>query len=166
MRNFVLLLFAAFQNKGFSQVPMAMPPEADAFYNKAMPNIKPRLKTIIVSEAKLLKNTRPNGDSLFNVLHTSAAFKNIIDRDLHAITTLIMVQASKDADEDLKKMVIAMRNGQATPSESEDEKKLRLELISRRKSEIAEQVSLVIQGITDSREMIIENLKKVSSLSR
>lgn len=173
MRTFLLFLSIVFAHQIFAQVPAAMPPDADAFYKNAMPTISPQLKNVIIKSASILKNQQVNGDSLIKALHFNPALKGMSDENIVAISTLIMVQASKDADEDLKKMVLSMRNGNETETvsnkkgadknessqELNDRKQLMLQMIMNRKSKMAEEISLVINKIYGNRENIINNLK-------
>ncbi|MEP6597618.1 MAG: hypothetical protein ABJA71_16810, partial [Ginsengibacter sp.] len=176
MQKFLLIVAIVFTKTGIAQVPMAMPPDANAFYNKAMPLIKPHLKKIVIHTAFLLKNRRANADSLSNALHTNPGLKGMSDENIEGMTTLIMVHASKDADEDLKKMVLSMRNNEAEPvanknvnananktnvssEEINDKKLLMLQMIMNRKSKIAEEISLVLKKIPENKENIINNLK-------
>ncbi len=173
MKNFLLFLCIVFTHQSIAQVPMAMPPDADAFYKNAMPIIKPQLKNVIVKSASILKNQPVNSESLIKALHSNPALKGMSDENIEAISTLIMVQASKDADEDLKEMVLSMRNNnEAEPvsdtncggknetlQEINDKKQLMLQRIMNRKSKMAEEISLVIKKIYDNKENIINNLK-------
>lgn len=171
MKNFLLFLCIVFTHQLMAQVPMAMPPDADAFYKSIMPIIKPQLKNVIIKSAFLLKNQRPNADSLINALRSNPALKSMSDESIEAVSALIMVQASIDADEDLKKMVLSMRNNEAeqvsnistnkneSTQEVNDKKQLILQMIMLRKSKIAEEISLVIKKIYGNRENIINNLK-------
>ncbi|MEO6220676.1 MAG: hypothetical protein ABIO81_09635 [Ginsengibacter sp.] len=164
MRNFLLFLcLVFFTANNIAQVPVAMPPEADAFYNKAMPVIKPQLKNVIVKAASSLKNRQANADSIFKSLHSNPVLKNMNDENIQGITTLIMIQASKDSDEDLKKMVLSMRNNneaaQVLNTDSDDKKQLILRKIMHRKSKMAEEISLIIKDVSENSETIINNLK-------
>ena len=173
MKNLLLFFCMVFIHQSIAQVPMAMPPDADAFYKNAMPIIKPQLKNVILKAASLLKNRQMNADSLIKALHSNPALKGMGNENIEAISTLIMVQASKDADEDLKKMVLSMRNNnEAEPvsntncgdkneslQEINDKKQLMLQRIMNRKSKMAEEISLVIKKIYDNKENIINNLK-------
>ncbi len=175
MKNLLFLLFIVSTNHSMSQVPMAMPPDANAFYNKAITVINPRIKNIVIQAAFILKNRQANGDSLSKALQNNPALKGMSNEDIEGITTLIMVQASKDADEDLKKMVLSMKsnnevqpvanNNQSTNKTNEsieeinDRKQLMLQVIMHRKSKIAEEISLVLKKIPENKETIINNLK-------
>lgn len=172
MRNFLLLLCIVFTQKIFAQVPMAMPPEADAFYKNAMPVIKPQIKDLIIKSAAALKNQRANADSLMKALQSNPKLKGMSEANIAAISTLIMVQASNDADEELKKMVLSMRgNGNdAEPvsntgdknqlgQQINDRKQLMLQMIMARKSKMAEEISLVFKKVPNNRDNIINNLK-------
>ena len=156
-----------------AQVPTAMPPDADAFYDYAMPMINLQLKNVIIRSALILKNQQANADSLNIALHSSPILKGIGDENIEAISTLIMVQASKDADEDLKKIVLSMRNNndaekvsntntgnkKESLQEINDKKQLMLQIIMNRKSKIAEEISLVIKRIYGNKEHILNSLK-------
>ncbi|MEO6288604.1 MAG: hypothetical protein ABIO76_01715 [Ginsengibacter sp.] len=163
MRNFLLFLCIVISNKIIAQVPMVMPPEADAFYEKAMPIIKPQLKKVIAKAANSLKNRHANADSLFIALHSNSVLKGMSDKDMQGLTTLIMVQASKNADEDIKKMVLGMRNKDdaefASNENSNNSKQLILQMIVQRKSQMAEEISFVMKKIYNEEDTIINSLK-------
>jgi hypothetical protein len=114
-----------------------------------------------------------NSERLIKTLHSNPALKGMSEENIAAISTLVMVQASKDADEDLKKMVLSMRNNsEAEPvsntngvnkheslQEINDKKQLMLQMIMQRKSKMAEEIDLIIKKIYSNRENIINNLK-------
>ncbi len=96
-----------------------------------------------------------NVDSLIKELHKNALLKNGNEKDLEAITVLILVQASKNADNKLKDMVIHLRNSN---SENENYKNTAALLVEN-KSEIAEAVSLIMKKISGSPEMVMDKFK-------
>ncbi len=162
MKKFLLPLCIVLSLQTKSQVHSAMPPEANEFFDKAMPLINPSVKNLITESAMALKNRRANADSLFNALRNNHLLKKMNDENIAGITTLIIVQASKDADEDLKKMVLGMKNdAQQTSSNDElrDKKQLAMQLILNRKSNMAEEISLVLKRIPQDKENIINSLK-------
>lgn len=152
---------------------MAMPPEADAFYKDAMPVIRPQIKELIMKSASALKNQQANADSLIKVLQSNSKLRGMSEANIAAISTLIMVQASVDADDELKKMVLSMRgnnnNGAETVSNTSDKnqsaqeinntKQLMLQTIIILKSKMAEEISLVFKKVQGNRDNIINNLK-------
>ncbi len=156
-----------------AQVPTAMPPDANEFYNQSFPLLRPPLKNIVLRTAKAMKNRQANSDSLFKALHNNAALRSMSNNDIQGIIVLIMVQASKDADTDLKNMVMGISHqneearAKARPSQkntvNKDElqeiQNLRLQMIMDRKSKMAEEISYVMKRISGSQEMIINNLK-------
>ena len=171
MKNLLLFLCIVFYQQIIAQVPTSMPPDADAFFKNAMPTIRPQLKNLITKSAGQLKIKQANADSLIKALHSNPALKGMSEENIQAIATLIMVQASEDADEDLKKMVLSMSNNNgAEPvsnsgdkneslNEINDKKQLMVQMIMNRKSKMAEEISLVIKKIYDNRENIIDNLR-------
>lgn len=85
-----------------------------------------------------------------------------------------MVQASKDADADLKNMVMgishqneearakarpASQKNTADKDEQQEIQNLKLQVIIDRKSKMAEEISYVMKRISGSQQMIIKNLK-------
>ena len=109
MKNLLPFIFCGFSFCSFAQVHSAMPPEASAFFNNAMRSIKPEIKNLIERNANNLKGRNVNADSLTNTLKKDPLLKKINQHDIEAITVLIMVQASKNADAELKNLVINMR---------------------------------------------------------
>lgn len=164
MRNLLLitLCFIVFANKIHAQVPKVMPPEAEDFYNKSMPVLRLQVKTLVIQNAAKLKHNKINPDSLTKVLSKNSSLKGMNSNDIAGITVLIMVQASKDADEDLKKMVmeISRKSDQnnSIAKENEDENS-KLQSILDRKSGIAEEVGYVMKKITGGQQGIINNLR-------
>lgn len=162
MKKILLSICIVLSLQAKSQVHSAMPPEANEFFDKAMPVINPSVKNLITQSAMNLKNRRANADSLVKALRNNRLLKSMNDENIAGITTLIMVQASKDADEDLKKMVLGMKNDTqqvSTDDEIKDKKQLALQLILNRKSNMAEEISLVLKRIPQDKENIINSLK-------
>lgn len=176
MKN--LLFFALctlFSLEGLiAQVSKVIPTDANDFYNKSMPMLRPQVKDIVLSTAKAIENRKINTDSLAKALRRNKALKAMGNNDIEGIIVLIMVQASKDADADLKKMVleISRRNDQkkemVSNSESPNKKEprddsemqnLKLQMIMDRKSDMAEEVSYVMKKISGTQQNIINNLK-------
>lgn len=167
MKKFLLSLCIVVTHYSQAQVHTAMPPDANTFYDKAMPLIKPSIKNLITQTAAVLKSRRANADSLFKALHNNPLLKSMSDENIAGITTLIIVQSSKDADEDLKKMVLSMKDDKgvsrtSNSSESQDmneKKQIALQLIINRKSIMAEEISFVLEKISDKNEIVINGLR-------
>lgn len=94
----------------FSQKQETVSPEAEAFYNKALPVIKPAYKNLVSQTAKQLRNRRVNADSLFNALKTNSILGSLNGGDIEAVCFLVLMQASKDAGEDLKTIMDGVEN--------------------------------------------------------
>ncbi len=157
-----------------AQVPTAMPPAANEFYNQSFPLLRPPLKNIVLHTAKAMKNRQANSDSLFKALHNNTALRSMSNNDIQGIIVLIMVQTSKDADADLKNMVMgishqneearakarpASKKDTADKDEQQEIQNLKLQVIMDRKSKMAEEISYVMKRISGSQQMIINNLK-------
>ncbi len=156
MKNLLPFIFCGISFCGFAQVHTAMPPEATALYNNAMRSIKPEIKNLIEKGANKLKNRNVNSDSLANELKKDPLLKGINQHDIEAIIVLIMVQASKNADADLKNLVIKMRK---TNDQNSTESYNGTEAIIDHKSKIAETLAVVMKKISGSQENAINNLK-------
>jgi hypothetical protein len=182
MKNLLFLTsyFLIFTN-GNAQVPTAMPPDANAFYNKVMPVIRPQLKDIVLQTANAIKHYNANADSLSQRLHKNNALKSISNNDIDGITLLIMVQASRNADSDLKDMVIGMSrnneqkkqqrpatqqvsvNNSDTKARSQEEisemQNIKLLVIMERKRRMAEEICNIMKKIADTQQNILNDLK-------
>jgi hypothetical protein len=120
-----------------------------------MKGIKPAVKNLIEKNANKLTGQKVNVDSLVKELHKNPLLKNGNEKDLEAITVLILVQSSKNADNALKDIVIHMRN-----SNSETEKyKSTATLLVENKSEIADAVAGILKNISGSPEMVMDKFK-------
>lgn len=163
MKNLLPLFFFAVTVNSYAQVNAVMPPEATSFYNSAMQKLKPELKTTIEKNANKLKGRNVDIDSLSIELHKSAYLKNSNEYDLHAIVVLIMVQISKDADADLKNLVIHMHRtneqNNKTNLHINETSENKVESILANKRQIAENVSLVMEKHPDLPQTFINKLK-------
>ncbi len=72
--------------------------------------IKPGIKNLIEKNANKLTLRKVNIDSLIKELHKNPLLKKGNEKDLEAITILILVQVSKNADNELKDIVIHMKH--------------------------------------------------------
>ncbi|MGN6194591.1 MAG: hypothetical protein ACTHOB_06610 [Ginsengibacter sp.] len=163
MKNLLLLFLIILTYKSYAQVNSVMPAEATSFYNSAMQKIKPDLKNTIEKNANKLKGRIVNIDSLSVELHKDRFLKNSNQEDLKAIVVLIMVQISKNADADLKNMVIHMPKN---PDQNENRnssvngrQENMIENILANKRQIAENVSSVMEKLPDLTQTLIDELK-------
>lgn len=158
MKNLLHILFIFFSLNSFAQVNSVMPPEANKFYNNAIHSINPAIKNIVEKNAINLKGRKVNMDSLSKMLHYERILKNTGQRDIDAITILIMVQISRNADADLKNLVLSMKNSDnSKPDDNKSAEKA--ESILNNKSRIAENVTVVMRKISGSTEIALENLR-------
>ncbi len=154
MKNLLLIIFCGFSFCSFAQVHSAMPPEASLFYTNAMNSIKPAIKSLIETDAHKLKNRNINADSLNNKLKNDPLLKGMKQHDIEAVGVLIMVQASKNADAELKNLVMNMhKTNEQNSAENETE------MILEHKSKIAEAIAVSMKKISPSEESVINNLK-------
>ena len=180
MRNLLLMALCISFSHDLRAQAAVMSPEANEFYVNAMPVMRQQLKDIILQSAISLRYRKDNADSLSQRLLINKALKGMYKNDIEGITVLIMVQASKDADTDLKLMVLGMsrRNEQKqqqsivqTVSENVVENKnksieeihdmqnAKLQLIMERKRMMAEEINTVMKKISGTQQSIINNLK-------
>lgn len=159
---FILCTLLFFKSP-IAQVLKVIPTEADDFYNKSMPMLRPQVKNIVLNTAKTIENREVNADSLILALKANKALKGMRNNDIEGIIVLIMVQASKDADADLKSMVLEIsrkndlkKNNRHKVDEAQN---LKWQMIMDRKSDMAEEVSYVMKKISGTQQDIINNLK-------
>jgi hypothetical protein len=160
MKNLLLFFFIVFSIRSIGQVNAVIPPEANVFYDHAMQTIKPEIKSVIEKNAVSLKGKKINMDSLSKSLRSDRILKKFSQQGLEAVTVLIMVQVSRNADAELKNLVVNMRKesggGTDTPGGTSEWK---VQNILANKSEIAENVALVMKKFPDSPESALTNLK-------
>jgi len=158
MKNVLPLFFFILSFNSYAQVNPVMPPEATSFYNGAMQKIKPELKAIIEKNANKLKGRIVNIDSLSVELHKDSFLKNRNKDDLQAIVILIMVQISKNADADLKNLVIHMYKKRDQNDITNSQENM-VENILANKRQIAENVSSVMEKLPGLTPTLIDELK-------
>lgn len=154
MKNLLPIIFSFLSFVSIAQVNTVMPQEANTFYSKAMPSIKPEIKTFIEKNANALKGKAINIDSLCKALSKNQLLKNATRQDIEAIGVLIMVQATKNADDDLKNLVINKhKNGSEQNTDS------KVETILENKSRMAESASELMKRISGAQDLVINNLR-------
>ena len=182
MKNLVLFAYCmALLTNLNAQVRAAMPPEANAFYTNAMADIRQQVKDIVIQGAASIKHRSPNADSLSQRFRDNNKLKGLNNNDIEGITVLIMVQASKDMDADLKIMVLAMshrndrkqqpqtdaqtvsvhsvENKKPSTEELNQMQNLKLSMIMEMKSRLAEEISNLMKKISGTQQNIISHLK-------
>ena len=124
-----------------------------------MHSIKPEVKSVIEKNANKLLGRKVNVDSLVKELHKEALLKGRNEKDLQAIGVLILVQVSRNADNELKNLVVHMRQANSSSAdESENYKNAASELVEN-KSEVAENVTFLLKRISGSSEMVMDKFK-------
>ncbi|MEO8819777.1 MAG: hypothetical protein ABI374_02945 [Ginsengibacter sp.] len=161
MKNILLLFFLFFTNHTIAQVNSIMPAQANTFYENAMSSIKPDIKNLIEKNANKLRGRKVDVDSLVNALHKSELLRRGTENDLESITVLILVQASKYADADLKILVINLTHSKSKQNDETEKEisKNKTELILSNKSDIAQSVSFIMKKISGSPEMVVDKFK-------
>lgn len=161
MKNILLLLFLFFSLRVFSQVNAVLPSEAKTFYDNAMVRLKPEVKNLIEKNANKLAGHKINVDSLVKDLQKSPLLKGGNENDLEAITVLILVQASKNADNNLKELVIHKKrsDGETENQEEREKEKIYTSLLVENKSDIALAVSFIMKKLSGSQEMVMDKFK-------
>jgi hypothetical protein len=159
MKNLLPFIFCGLSFGSYSQVNAVMPPEADLFYRNAMQVIKPQIKNTIEKNANNLKGRKVNADSLSRLLRADKALKNLTKQEIEAITILIMVQVSKNADADLKDLVVNIQKDNDKIGQANDLSSTRAATILNNKSQIAEHISLLMKRLSGSQDIVIDQLK-------
>ena len=161
MKNMLplLFMFLLFAHQGFSQVNAILPSDANAFYQNAMQSINPAIKNLIEKNANKLTGHKINTDSLVKELKINPLLKGGNENDLEAITVLILVQASKNADNNLKELVLHKRQTNYENDAEKEKDKNYASLLVENKSDIAESVSLIMKKLPGSPEMVMDKYK-------
>ncbi len=131
-----------------------MPPEATIFYNKAIDIIRPEIKKLVHGFALHCKKEKPDEDRLIIHLKRESILRNLNKADIEGIAVLVMVQATRNTDEELKKIVMFLRKNPS--DEGVDETKQLTDF----KSFLATNVRQIIDKIAITQESVINNLKQ------
>ncbi|RYY60764.1 MAG: hypothetical protein EOO05_08785 [Chitinophagaceae bacterium] len=100
-----------------AQRPVQPDAESEAFFNEAMAVIKPAYKNVVQKTAAGMKGRDPNVDSLVKALKKEPALAPMPPGDIEAMAFLVMMQASKLAEEDLKNVMAGVKKiNQQKPS--------------------------------------------------
>lgn len=154
MKYSLLLTLCLWTMCGFTQVNSSMPPEATIFYNKAIEIIRPEIKKLIHTSALDCKKEKPDASLLIARLKRELILKKLNQADIKGIAVLVMVQASKNTDEELKKLVQALRNNPGQASMDETKK------LADFKSFLAENINQLMDKSSISPESVINHLKQ------
>jgi hypothetical protein len=153
MKNLLLLFFCSINYCSFAQLHSTMPPEAGIFYSKAMRSANPEIKNLIERNAHSLNGRNVNSDSLIIILKKDPLLKKMNQHDIEAICVLILVQASKNSDAELKSLVIKLRDNKNFSQNNGTE------TILEYKSKLADSISIIMKNISASQESAINNFK-------
>lgn len=96
-----------------------IPADADAFYNKAISSINPRHTTWIKRTAMLVNNQNIEEAGVRQFTSGYVGQNNLNNLDIEALVALVMMQASKDNEQDMKNIMADMKK------KNEEKQKLR-----------------------------------------
>ena len=85
-------------------------PESEAFFKKAIAQINPRHVAWIQSTAKSVHAKNMSETEARNMASQYGASQNFNNLDIEALVVLVMMQASNDAQEDLKSMMAGVKS--------------------------------------------------------
>lgn len=149
----ILLSFCLYTVLAVAQANTTMPPEAILFYNKAIQHIKPDIKILMHKSALDLNHTRNDANGLLADLKQESILKKLSHSDLEGLAIIILVQATKNTDEDLKRKVMKLRKD---PDQSGIEETKR---IAEFKSFLAENIHQILKRSSNSLENVINSLR-------
>ncbi len=109
MKKIFLIYLIFVSNSLFGQNIQIANQQAESFYNKVMPSMKPGLKNLVLSTAYKLTDHTVNPDSLTIALKNNKQAAGLQSYDIEALVMLIIMEASKDANQDLKDMLAEMK---------------------------------------------------------
>ncbi len=153
MKYSILLTFCMWTLCSFGQVNGSMLPEASIFYNKAIDIISPEIKKVVLVNSLIVRERKLETEQLLLELHQEPRLRKFKKPDLEWIAILVLVQASKNADDELKKKVVELRKN---PGEEATEEIKRL---SEFKSFLATNTTQLLGSTTISQENALNNLK-------
>lgn len=180
MKKFFALFFTIYFTLHLSA--QTIDPKADSLYNKIMGAARPEIKNWVYSTAS--KYRTKDVDKNILVANKEFGSLNLKAMDLDALTFLLMMQMSKDAESDLRQSLqsIKMRNAaKATQREQlqqgkarvrtdslhntdnslggNNDEQLKLQLITDRRQKALETISNLMKKMSETQNSIIQNLK-------
>jgi hypothetical protein len=152
-----------------------------------MPTIKPAYKNLVIQTASQMRGRAINQDSLTRAFHSNKLLKNLHGMDIEALVALVMMDASKDTESDLKSMMADMKtssqqkqtqrnlltamhvqqqkkkdsinNKKDSMPEINESAQLRLQMYADRRSKFNEIISNIMKKISSTEDQIISNMK-------
>lgn len=153
MKFSILFIFCLWTFHSFGQLNSSMPPEASIFYNKAIDVISPEIRNLVLVKSLKMKDSKIEAEQLLTELNKESRLRKLKKADLDWIAILIMVQASKNADDEIKRKVVELRKN---PGEEGIDAIKRL---SEFKSFLANNTTQLLENTTISQENALNNLK-------
>jgi uncharacterized protein (DUF3084 family) len=188
--KWILYFFAAVVSiQGSAQELFSVPADAEAFYTRAMPVINLKYKNLVKQTAIQVKGMDISADSIASILRGSGNTLNLGNADIDALVILVMMEANKSAQEDLKSVMMEMKRKNAekksirqpevnkqrqtvtdqnivknrNPSQiTVDSNQLlqtRMDKIVNQRSKTNDVISSMMKKISDTQNQIIQNLK-------
>jgi hypothetical protein len=108
---YTLLLLGPLQSR--AQELFSVPADAEAFYKKAMPAINVKYRQLVQQIATQLKGKDIIADSIATTLRNSGNIIKLGNADIDALVVLVMMEASKDSQEELKSVMMEMKRKNA-----------------------------------------------------
>lgn len=153
MKYSILITFCLWTFCSFGQLNSSMPPEASIFYNKAIDNISLEIKKVVLVNSLKIKDRKIEVEQLLLELNKEPRLRKLKKADLDWIAILIMVQASRNTDDELKRKVVELRKNPG--QEGMDE----IKSLSEFKSFLANNTTQLLERTTISQENALNNLK-------
>lgn len=153
MKYFIFITLCFWSVHSSGQLNSSMPPEATIFYNKAINIISLEIRNLVLIHSQKIRSKKTDANQLSSELNKEPRLRKLKKADLDWIAILIMVQASKNTDDELKMKVVELRK---SPGENGmDEIKRLLEF----KSFLALNATQLLENTTISQENALNNLK-------
>lgn len=157
-------------------------PKAESLYNKLMSAARPEIKNWVYSTAGKYRYKDVNK----NVLIANKDFNivNAQNADLDALTFLVMMQASKEAEDDLKQSLNNMKQVNTTKAKQREQvqsntpalkfdslhnknngpdanhdDQLKIQILTDRRQKALETISNLMKKVSETENSIIQNLK-------
>lgn len=153
MKYFILITFCLWSVHSSGQLNSSMPPEATIFYNKAINIISLEIRTLVLTNSQNIKRNKTDANQLLSELKKEPRLRKLKKAEIDWIAILIMVQASKNTDDEIKMKVLELRKNPG--EEGIDE----INRLSEFKSFLALNTTQLLDNTTISQETALNNLK-------
>jgi hypothetical protein len=150
---FLLLHYLSFSQ---SITIQPLPPQADAFYDKAMPQARTDIKSWVIKTAVQWKTKPADEPMLRNTAKNQFPDMKVVDLD--ALVVLVMTKCANDEERDLKEQIDELRK--ITDQQASQRQRSSISGMQERRSKFIVAITNNMKKVLPVQESIIQSFKQ------